>query len=76
MRNNPCKIFELSSCKLFLLIIRRKTENTYYSHCRHKSKRKVQIPVQNSWSDLGKKASLSQHRFQHLPEPLSEREKK
>ena len=31
----------------------------------------------NYWSDLGKKTSFSsQNRFQHLPEPLSERETK
>ena len=40
------------------------------------SKRKVQTPVKNSWSDLGIKAGSSQCGFQHLPEPLLEREKK
>ena len=38
--------------------------------------RKVQTLVRNYWSDLGKKASSRQHGFQHLPEPLSEKEKK
>ena len=52
-----------------------KIENTYYYHYGYKSKRKVQTPVRNSWSDFGKKASSSQHGFQHFPEPLSEREK-
>ena len=36
--------------------------------------RKVQTPAGNYWSDLGKKASSRQHGFQHLPEPLSEKE--
>ena len=53
-----------------------KIENTFYSHCVHKFKGKVQTPVKNSWSDLGIKAGSSQRGFQHLPEPLSEREKK
>lgn len=35
----------------------------------------LQTPVIKSWSDLAKKkTSSSQHRIQHLPEPLLERE--
>ena len=40
-----------------------KIENTFYSHCVHKSKGKVQTPVKNSWSDLGIKAGSSQRGF-------------
>ena len=53
-----------------------KIENNYYSHYDHNSKNKVQTAVRNSWSDFGKKTSSSQHGFQHLAEPLSEKEKK